>query len=447
MEHLITHVEPGSPALRHGLREGDTLLAINGEEIIDQIDYEALSARRHLILHVRKADGRDWQLELVKPAGIPLGLDFGESMACTPRVCKNKCMFCFIDQMPEGMRDTLYFKDDDSRLSFLQGNYVTLTNMSDHDIERIIRYRLEPINISFQTTNPQLRCKMLHNRFAGDALKKVDRLFEGGIEMNGQIVLCKGENDGAELERSIKDLTAYIPLLRSVSVVPVGLTKFRDGLYHLEPFTKEDAKEVLSVIHKWQDRIYEQYGIHFIHAGDEWYLLAGQEVPEEERYDGYLQLENGVGMLRLLFEEFTEGYKSLTGDERQEELSIATGKLAYPYISAMAEKIEEKFPNLEIHVFSIRNDFFGERITVSGLITAQDLTAQLKGERLGSRLLIPCNMLKTDEDVFLDDFTVRQVSDALQVPIDIVKSSGQDFIDAVIGEKQTDPDCKTERLI
>lgn len=447
MEHLITHVEPGSPALRHGLRQGDTLLAINGEEIIDQIDYEALSARRHLILHVRKADGRDWQLELVKPAGIPLGLDFGESMACTPRVCKNKCMFCFIDQMPEGMRDTLYFKDDDSRLSFLQGNYVTLTNMSDHDIERIIRYRLEPINISFQTTNPQLRCKMLHNRFAGDALKKVDRLFEGGIEMNGQIVLCKGENDGAELERSIKDLTAYIPLLRSVSVVPVGLTKFRDGLYHLEPFTKEDAKEVLSVIHKWQDRIYEQYGIHFIHAGDEWYLLAGQEVPEEERYDGYLQLENGVGMLRLLFEEFTEGYKSLTGDERQEELSIATGKLAYPYISAMAEKIEEKFPNLEIHVFSIRNDFFGERITVSGLITAQDLTAQLKGERLGSRLLIPCNMLKTDEDVFLDDFTVRQVSDALQVPIDIVKSSGQDFIDAVIGEKQTDPDCKTERLI
>ena len=265
--------------------------------------------------------------------------------------------------------------------------------------------------------------------------------------MNGQIVLCKVENDGAELERSIKDLTAYIPLLRSVSVVPVGLTKFRDGLYHLEPFTKEDAKEVLSVIHKWQDRIYEQYGIHFIHAGDEWYLLAGQEVPEEERYDGYLQLENGVGMLRLLFEEFTEGYKSLTGDERQEELSIATGKLAYPYISAMAEKIEEKFPNLEIHVFSIRNDFFGERITVSGLITAQDLTAQLKGERLGSRLLIPCNMLKTDEDVFLDDFTVRQVSDALQVPIDIVKSSGQDFIDAVIGEKQTDPDCKTERLI
>ena len=446
-EHIVKSIMPGSIAEELGIEPGDKLLSIDGQEIEDIFDYQFYVEDEEIVLLIEKQDGEQWELEIEKDADEQLGIEFGQGLMDEYRSCRNMCMFCFIDQMPEGMRDTLYFKDDDSRLSFLQGNYVTLTNMSDHDIERIIRYRLEPINISFQTTNPQLRCKMLHNRFAGDALKKVDRLFEGGIEMNGQIVLCKGENDGAELERSIKDLTAYIPLLRSVSVVPVGLTKFRDGLYHLEPFTKEDAKEVLSVIHKWQDRIYEQYGIHFIHAGDEWYLLAGQEVPEEERYDGYLQLENGVGMLRLLFEEFTEGYKSLTGDERQEELSIATGKLAYPYISAMAEKIEEKFPNLEIHVFSIRNDFFGERITVSGLITAQDLTAQLKGERLGSRLLIPCNMLKTDEDVFLDDFTVRQVSDALQVPIDIVKSSGQDFIDAVIGEKQTDPDCKTERLI
>lgn len=274
---------------------------------------------------------------------------------------------------------------------------------------------------------------MLHNRFAGDALKKADMLYQGGIEMNGQIVLCKGVNDGEELERSIRDLTAYLPLLKSVSVVPVGLTKFRDGLFPLEPFTKEDAKEVLSVIHRWQDKIYEEYGLHFIHAGDEWYLLAGEEVPEEERYDGYLQLENGVGMLRLLFNEFTEGYETLTGDERQDELSMATGKLAYPYICAMAEKLVEKFPNVKIHVYCIRNDFFGERITVSGLITGQDLTAQLKGKQLGNRLLIPCNMLKTDEDIFLDDLTVREVSDALQVPLDIVKSSGQDLIDAVLG--------------
>ena len=447
-EHIVKSIMPGSIAEELGIEPGDKLLSIDGQEIEDIFDYQFYVEDEEIVLLIEKQDGEQWELEIEKDADEQLGIEFGQGLMDEYRSCRNKCMFCFIDQMPEGMRDTLYFKDDDSRLSFLQGNYVTLTNMSDHDIERIIRYRLEPINISFQTTNPQLRCKMLHNRFAGDALKKVDRLFEGGIEMNGQIVLCKGENDGAELERSIKDLTAYIPLLRSVSVVPVGLTKFRDGLYHLEPFTKEDAKEVLSVIHKWQDRIYEQYGIHFIHAGDEWYLLAGQEVPEEERYDGYLQLENGVGMLRLLFEEFTEGYKSLTGDERQEELSIATGKLAYPYISAMAEKIEEKFPEFgNSCLFYPKRLFRRTHYCVRTDHGAGSDSADLKESVLAAELLIPCNMLKTDEDVFLDDFTVRQVSDALQVPIDIVKSSGQDFIDAVIGEKQTDPDCKTERLI
>ena len=225
------------------------------------------------------------------------------------------------------MTDTLYFKDDDSRLSFLQGNYITLTNMRDKDIERVIKYHLSPINISVHTTNPELRCKMLHNRFAGEALKKVDILYQGGIEMNGQIVLCRGVNDGEELERSIRDLTQYLPLLRSVSVVPVGLSKYRDGLYPLEPFTKEEAKEVIRTIEKWQKKVYAEYGIHFIHAGDEWYLLAEEEVPEEERYDGYLQLENGVGMLRLLFNEFEEGYAKLESGEHQEEISLATADL------------------------------------------------------------------------------------------------------------------------
>ena len=431
-EHTVAAVLPGSIAEEMGIEPGDKLLEIDGHEIEDIFDYQFYVEDEEIVLLIEKPDGEQWELEIEKDADEQLGIDFGRGLMDEYRSCYNKCIFCFIDQMPKGMRDTLYFKDDDSRLSFLQGNYVTLTNMSDHDIERIIRYRLEPINISFQTTNPELRCRMLHNRFAGDALKKADMLYQGGIEMNGQIVLCKGVNDGEELERSIRDLTAYLPLLKSVSVVPVGLTKFRDGLFPLEPFTKEDAKEVLSVIHRWQDKIYEEYGLHFIHAGDEWYLLAGEEVPEEERYDGYLQLENGVGMLRLLFNEFTEGYETLTGDERQDELSMATGKLAYPYICAMAEKLVEKFPNVKIHVYCIRNDFFGERITVSGLITGQDLTAQLKGKQLGNRLLIPCNMLKTDEDIFLDDLTVREVSDALQVPLDIVKSSGQDLIDAVL---------------
>lgn len=273
------------------------------------------------------------------------------------RSCRNHCMFCFIDQMPKGMRETLYFKDDDSRLSFLQGNYVTLTNMSDHDIDRILRYHLEPINVSIHTTNPELRCKMLHNRFAGEALKKIDRLSEGGIMMNGQIVLCKGINDGEELERSIRDMSRYLPQLQSVSVVPVGLTKYREGLYPLEPFTREDAKKVLETIHRWQEYFYEKFGTHFIHAGDEWYILAGEELPEEGRYDGYLQLENGVGMLRLLKEEFQEAYEKLEGDEDTREVSIATGYLAYPYICEMAEKITDKCPNVRAYVYPIRNDF------------------------------------------------------------------------------------------
>lgn len=431
-EHIVSDIVPGSIAEELGIRPGDKLLAIDGHEIEDIFDYQFYVEDEEIVLLIEKPDGEQWELEIEKEADEDLGIEFGQGLMDEYRSCYNKCIFCFIDQMPKGMRDTLYFKDDDSRLSFLQGNYVTLTNMSDHDIERIIRYRLEPINISFQTTNPELRCRMLHNRFAGEALKKVDMLYQGGIEMNGQIVLCKGVNDGDELERSIRDLTSYLPLLKSVSVVPVGLTKFRSGLYPLDPFTKEDAREVLDVIHRWQEKIYQEYGIHFIHAGDEWYLLAEEDVPEEERYDGYLQLENGVGMLRLLFNEFAEGYDALTGDDRRDELSIATGKLAYPYLCKMAEKITEKFPGVRIHVYCIRNDFFGERITVSGLITGQDLMAQLKERELGRRLLIPCNMLKTDEDVFLDDFTVEQVSGALQVPIDIVKSSGQDLIDSIL---------------
>ena len=431
-EHIVSDIVPGSIAEELRIRPGHKLLAIDGHEIEDIFDYQFYVEDEEIVLLIEKPDGEQWELEIEKEADEDLGIEFGQGLMDEYRSCYNKCIFCFIDQMPKGMRDTLYFKDDDSRLSFLQGNYVTLTNMSSHDIERIIRYRLEPINISFQTTNPELRCRMLHNRFAGEALKKVDMLYQGGIEMNGQIVLCKGVNDGDELERSIRDLTSYLPLLKSVSVVPVGLTKFRSGLYPLDPFTKEDAREVLDVIHRWQEKIYQEYGIHFIHAGDEWYLLAEEDVPEEERYDGYLQLENGVGMLRLLFNEFAEGYDALTGDDRRDELSIATGKLAYPYLCKMAEKITEKFPGVRIHVYCIRNDFFGERITVSGLITGQDLMAQLKERELGRRLLIPCNMLKTDEDVFLDDFTVEQVSGALQVPIDIVKSSGQDLIDSIL---------------
>ena len=431
-EHIIKSVEEGSIAWEMGIEPGDRLLQINGSIIEDVFDYHYYTNDEELLILIQKENGEEWELEIEKDYDEDLGIEFEQGLMDEYRSCRNKCMFCFIDQMPKGMRDTLYFKDDDSRLSFLQGNYITLTNMSDHDIQRIVDYHLEPINVSIHTTNPELRCKMLHNRFAGDALKKIQILYDGGITMNGQIVLCKGINDGEELERSIRDMTKWLPNLQSVSVVPVGLTKFRDGLYPLEPFTKEDAKEVLGIIHKWQKKIYEEYGIHFIHAGDEWYLLAEEELPEEERYDGYLQLENGVGMLRLLLNEFEEAYEPLAGDGREIHLSMATGKLAYPYLKEMLERLKAKYPNLNVNLFEIRNDFFGERITVAGLITGQDLIAQLKGQDLGDALLLPCSMLRSGEKVFLDDVTVTELSDALQVPIDIVKSSGQDFIEAVL---------------
>ena len=431
-EHIVKAVEPGSIAQELGIEPGDRLLSINDNIIEDVFDYHYLVNDEELLVLIAKPDGEEWELEIEKDYEEDLGIEFEQGLMDEYRSCRNKCMFCFIDQMPKGMRETLYFKDDDSRLSFLQGNYITLTNMSDHDIDRIVKYHLEPINISFHTTNPELRCKMLHNRFAGEALQKVRTLYEAGITMNGQIVLCKGINDGEELERSIRDMAEYLPCLQSVSVVPVGLTKYREGLYPLEPFGKEDAKEVLRIIHSWQKRLYEKWGLHFIHAGDEWYALAEEEIPEEERYDGYLQLENGVGMLRLLENEFNEAYESLEGDSEVRNVSVVTGYLAYPYLKKLAERLEQKFPATTIRVYPIRNDFFGEQITVSGLITGQDLLHQLKGRELGDKLLLPCNMFRSGEEVLLDDVTLSQVKDALQVDVDIVKSSGQDFIEGVL---------------
>ncbi|MBD5527967.1 MAG: DUF512 domain-containing protein [Lachnospiraceae bacterium] len=438
--HIVSRVLPGSIAQELEIEPGDRLLAIDNTEIEDIFDYQFLIQDTYVEVLIEKPDGEQWLLEVDKEFDEDLGVEFENGLMDEYRSCHNKCIFCFIDQMPKGMRETLYFKDDDSRLSFLQGNYVTLTNMSEHDIDRIIRYHLSPINISFQTMNPELRCKMLNNRFAGEALKKVDRLCEAGITMNGQIVLCKGVNDGVELEYSISQLTRYLPCLESVSVVPVGLSKYREGLYPLEPFSPQDAEEVLRLIHGWQDRIYGERGIHFVHASDEWYMLAGWELPEEERYDGYLQLENGVGMMRLLLNEFADSKvklrrsRELPDASLQEELSIATGRLAYPYIRHMAETLTEDFPGLHIHVYAIRNDFFGEMITVSGLLTGQDILAQLKDKPLGSRLLLPQNVLRSGEEVFLDDLTVQDLKKALQVEINIVKSSGCDFIDAVLGE-------------
>lgn len=436
-EHKIRAVLPGSIAEELELEPGDVLLAVNDHEIEDVFDYHYYTNEEYLTVLVRKPDGEEWELEIEKEFEEDLGIEFESSLMDDYRSCRNHCIFCFIDQMPPGMRETLYFKDDDSRLSFLQGNYVTLTNMSDHDIDRIIHYHLGPINISFQTTNPDLRCKMLHNRFAGDVFPKIRRLADAGIELNGQIVLCRDINDGAELERSISDMTSYLPALRSVSVVPVGLSKYREGLYPLKPFDAQSAGEVIDLIESWQKKIYPQYGVHFVHASDEWYLLAGRPLPEEERYDGYLQLENGVGMLRLLKEEVEETLAEVKPDVEtpKRRVSIATGRLAGPFLKELGKRIETVHQNVTLQIFEIRNDFFGESITVSGLITGQDLIAQLKDQDLGDELLLPTNMIRSGERVFLDDLTIEDAEEALGISIRIVESGGRDLVCAVTGEE------------
>lgn len=437
--HLIEKVELGSIAEELEITKGDRLLTINDEEITDIFDYQYYVENEYLEVLVEKPDGEQWLLQVDKDEDEDLGIVFENGLMDDYRSCHNKCIFCFIDQMPKGMRETLYFKDDDSRLSFLQGNYVTLTNMSDHDLDRIIKYHLSPINVSFQTMNPELRCKMLNNRFAGEALKKVDKLYRAGITMNGQIVLCKGINDGKELEFSIQKLMEYIPVLESVSVVPVGLSRYREGLYPLEPFEKEDACQVIDLIEGFQRICMEQHGIHFVQASDEWYILAERELPLEENYDGYLQLENGVGMMRLLLTEFEDAMmqrkeKGMDHLSRNREISMVTGRLAYPYILRMAQQMEQQINGLKIHVYEIINYFFGERITVSGLLTGGDIKRQLSGKELGEVLLLPENILRSGEDVFLDDVRLPELEKALQVKIDIVKSSGYDFVSTVLGE-------------
>lgn len=447
-EHVIKEVYPGSIAEEMEIEPGDVLLSINNEEIGDVFDYRYLIKDEYVEAVIRKPDGEEWLLEIDKEYDDDLGLEFENSLMSDYRSCSNKCIFCFIDQMPPGMRETLYFKDDDSRLSFLQGNYITLTNMKERDIERIIRMQLAPINISIQTTNPELRCKMLHNRFAGETLKYMQMLYDGHVEMNGQVVCCKGVNDGEELVRTLDDLAGFLPFLRSVSVVPAGITKYRDGLFPIGLFTAGEAGEVIDLIESRQQGYYEEYGLHFIHASDEWYITAGRDFPEEERYDGYIQLENGVGMMRLFINEFNEAFEELLGSPEYETLAetldrtltIATGKLTGPTIRGFAEQLMRAFPRLHIHVYDIRNDFFGETITVSGLVTGQDLIRQLKerkeaGEDLGGALHIPSNMLRVGEQVFLDDVTVQDVERELNMRVVPVEPGGNEFIQAILDKE------------
>ena len=466
-EHVISKVDTGSIAEEMEIAPGDVLLAINDKEIRDIFDYRMQIQKDLITVLIRKSgvtgdtgedgghpeEAEEWELEIEKDPYEDLGLSFESGLMDDYRSCKNGCVFCFIDQMPKGMRDTLYFKDDDARLSFLQGNYVTLTNMTDREIDRILEYHLSPINVSFHTTNPELRVKMLRNPRAGEALEKAKRLSaEGtGIELNGQIVLCKGLNDGDELSRSLHDLFyEYAPGLKSVSVVPVGLTKHREKLYPLEPFTREDALKTLDIIHSFQKKAYAERGTRFVYAGDEWYFLAADSItgdigsyfPKDEEYDGYVQLENGVGMTRLLIDEFraalhniTDGPESKITDLQSyhNEISFCTGMLFYPVLQALFEEARALAPGLTVHLYPVKNDFFGEQITVSGLLTGGDIIRALKGKRFGKKLYLPGSVLRAGERVLLDDVTVDRIEDTLKIEVAISGHSGYDLVAALFG--------------
>ena len=406
---------------------------MNGHKIRDVLDYMyyAAEAEVHLII---KNQNQEREVRIRKGEYDDLGLEFESFLMDKKQSCKNKCVFCFIDQMPPGMRETLYFKDDDARLSFLQGNYVTLTNMTQEDVSRIIEMKLN-INVSVHTTNPELRCKMMNNRFAGEKLDYLWQMAEAGIQLNCQIVLCPGLNDGIELERTLQDLGKMLPNLTSVAVVPVGLSKYRENLYPLTCFTPQTAGETIDLIQRFQEKFLKEFDTRAVFPSDEFFLTAERPIPEADYYEGYPQYENGVGMLRSLADEFHEAMEMTEWDNHPREVSIATGKSAYAFIRALAREAEEKFPGLTCHVYSIRNDFFGETITVTGLLTAQDLIAQLKDKPLGEKLLLSSSMIRRNDDVFLDDLHISDVEEALQVKIQLTDNDGFSLLDAMLGNE------------
>jgi len=438
----ICTIEENSIACEGGIKPGDTLLSINGHKIHDIFDYQFYSADENVLLILQTPDGEIYDVDVEKDTYEDLGISFENSMIDEDRQCANKCIFCFIDQMPCNMRDTLYFKDDDTRLSFLTGNYVTLTNVGKREMERIIKYRMSPINVSVHTTNPQLRKFMLGNKNAGDIMEKLTMLSDACITVNTQIVLCPGINDGEELSRTINDLASLGNSIASLSVVPVGITKFREGLYNVRTFTPDEAGVVIDQIEKFQKMINKKLGRNFVYAADEFYLKAGRDFPEYDKYDDFPQLENGVGMCRLLdFEvcdylvrqkrDLDKKYK----DAKKIKVSIATGVAAYDIIKGLAQSITGRYPHAEVNVYKIINNYFGENITVAGLITGEDLITQLEGNNLGDMLMITHNMLRSGENVFLDDITTEQVSKKLGVKVCVADDSGEDFVTKLLTGK------------
>ena len=437
---LISYVEPGSAAYEGGILPGDCLIKVNGHKIGDIFDYRYYTTEENISLELIDADGEPYVVDIEKDAEEDPGISFEEPLIDTDRGCANGCIFCFIDQMPRGMRSTLYFKDDDTRLSFLTGNYVTLTNIGYAELNRLVKYRLSPINVSVHTTNPELRCSMLKHKGAGDIMKKLDVLRKGCITVNAQIVLCPGYNDGAELERTLSDLLSLDDCVASVSIVPVGLTKFREGLTPLRLPTKEEACRVIDTAEKFRRISFEKNGSGFVYPADEFFIYAEREIPDYDYYDDFPQLENGVGMLRLLdFQvcEYIQCHRKRIikklGEGYSRTVDVATGVAAYTFIDKLCKYTENCFPGLKTSVHCIQNDFFGHTITVSGLITGGDLTAQLKGKLTSGEVLITENMLRNGETVFLDNIELSDAEETLGVKITAVPDSGELFVKSLLG--------------
>lgn len=429
---MITDVVKGSPAERHGIRPGDYLVSVNGNGIADVLDYRFYLCEKKLHI-ITTRDGTERPVDIKKGEYDDIGLEFETFLMDKKHSCRNKCIFCFIDQLPRGMRDTLYFKDDDSRLSFLQGNYITMTNLDDADIDRIIRMKMSPINISVHTTNPELRVFMLKNPNAGKSLSYLKRFADAGTEMNCQIVLCRGVNDGAELERTMHDLACLYPAVTSVSIVPAGMTCYRKGLYPLTPFSREEAAAVVAQVEMFAEGCLSCYGERIFFAADELYIAAGLPLPDADYYEGFRQFENGVGMMASMKEEFDDALSQVQDDGRKRAVSVATGAAAYTFIRGLCDRIEEKFSGIHINVYQIDNHYFGESITVAGLLTGQDLLEQLRGKPLGETLFIPINSLRYEGDLFLCGMSVSELSEALGVEVEPCANDGYEFLDKITG--------------
>ena len=425
--NTIRSVDPGSIGEELEIEAGDRLIAINDNEVRDVIDYRYESANEYITLTIEKKDGELILYDIEKDVEEPIGLNFVTPLLDTQKTCSNRCLFCFIDQMPPNMRDSLYIKDDDSRLSFLQGNYITLTNIKKEDFDRMIAYGLSPINVSVHTTNPALRVELLKNPSAGKIMEDMKRLAHAGIVMNAQIVLLPGVNDGEELKRTLRDLASLMPQVASVAMVPVGLSKYRDHLPKLSPYTKEEAKDVIAIAEAFGKDMRKKCGRHWVYASDEFYLIAEKDLPEADFYDGYPQYENGVGLMRSFYEEFKEALSRAEGDYRS-KITLATGEYAAPLFEELAVMIHEKFPGIQCDVVTIKNDFFGDTVKVAGLLTAEDVVRQLKG-KIHDAIMLPMSMFRSDRAITLDDVTVDALEEKLGAKIITVSNNGAEFLE------------------